>query len=296
MLVCGLSPGCGVAGPKTPLERRYPAETRRAAAPEDLSGMRAEALDSPPGLAALRRWAARDRPAALNWLAGRHPAPRFTLAAAIEGWIAADPGAVARYLASCSDAAWRGAVTDAVVLDALAEHRPQTALALLARFPGSAEEKLLRETARSLWTELDPAADARVAPVEALFWPRPDKGAEIAPAEAEISLADFALAVREDRALVLDARSAADYGEARVPGALSWPAGYFEGSYLRHAAALSADPARPIIVYCADGGCGASQLVLRELRRAGYARAVVYPGGWAGWLEAGLPVEPGEKR
>lgn len=254
-----------------------------------------EALDSPSGQAALRRWAARDREAALAWLESGKPLVRFALSATVERWGAVDPAGAARYLAACRDAVWRGRVVDALVLDALAGRRPRTALALLARFPGSAQEALLRETALAVLAELDPSASADPRDFDALLRPRaanadPDSSVL---AEGTITLADFARLVGEGRAVVLDARTEAEHREACVPGALFWPAHDFEGAWLRHRAALEADRSRPIIVYCADGGCGASGVVWRELRRLGYARAVVFSEGWAAWLEAGSPVEAG---
>ena len=111
--------------------------------------------------------------------------------------------------------------------------------------------------------------------------------------EAEISPERFSGLVRDGRGLVLDARPEADYRAGHVPGALSFPAHYFEGAYLRHVAALEAGRAGNIVVYCADDACGASRLVQRELRRLGYLHAMVFPAGWAGWTGAGFPVEDG---
>jgi rhodanese-related sulfurtransferase len=111
--------------------------------------------------------------------------------------------------------------------------------------------------------------------------------------DEEISLERFFPLVEEGRVLVLDARSQVDYRAGHVPGALSFPAHYFEGAHLRHAAALEAGRTGNLVVYCTDGGCGAGRVVQRELRRLGYAHAMVLVEGWAGWTWAGLPVERG---
>lgn len=248
--------------------------------------------DSAASLDALRSLAAKDRPAALAWIEKQHPRPRFALAAAVEGWIATDAGGAARYLGACRDDRWRGAVADALVLDALTERRPRTALALLARFPGSDQAELLRATAQAVLAELDPAPDT-LREADFLRLLRPRAAEKTKAGGKHITLADFARLVCEKKALVLDARPETEHREARVPGALPWPAHDFEGAWLRHHAALEANRSRPIIVYCADGGCGASVAVARELRRLGYARAVAFTDGWAAWLDAGLPVETG---
>jgi rhodanese-related sulfurtransferase len=108
----------------------------------------------------------------------------------------------------------------------------------------------------------------------------------LAPAEA--------LAEAERGALLIDTRC----GEARrtsgvIPGSihvplsvLFWrldPASGYDDPRL-------ADPARRIVLLCADGY--SSSLAAATLRDLGFARATDIDGGFNAWAAAGLPVEP----
>ena len=47
----------------------------------------------------------------------------------------------------------------------------------------------------------------------------------------------------------------------------------------------------PVVLYCSDVTCMASDTVARELEAMGYSDVRVYKGGKRDWVEAGLPVE-----
>ena len=51
-----------------------------------------------------------------------------------------------------------------------------------------------------------------------------------------------------------------------------------------------ADPARQVVLLCADGY--SSSMVAATLRGLGFARATDAIGGFNAWVAAGLPVEP----
>lgn len=86
----------------------------------------------------------------------------------------------------------------------------------------------------------------------------------------------------------IDARPAAEFAAARIPGALSIPSPGTEEAF----AALSADLAAPIVVYCSSIDCTDALDVARNLLERGFPSVRLYPGGFAEWTRYGNPVEP----
>ena len=89
---------------------------------------------------------------------------------------------------------------------------------------------------------------------------------------------------RED-AVVIDLRTAADFANGHILGARSIPLAELE----RRAGELDKVKSKPVIVYCAQGSSSGSGLAL--LRKYGFGNVVNLSGGYAAWLQAGLPVE-----
>ena len=77
------------------------------------------------------------------------------------------------------------------------------------------------------------------------------------------------------------------YQRGHLPGAVWIGRGRLELAI----AQAASDPARPVLLTCADGV--QSTLAAATLRRMGYATARVLDGGVAAWRAAGLPVETG---
>ena len=77
------------------------------------------------------------------------------------------------------------------------------------------------------------------------------------------------------------------YERGHLPGAVWIGRGRLELAI----AQAAPDPARPVLLTCADGV--QSTLAAATLRRMGYATARVLDGGVAAWRAAGLPVETG---
>ncbi len=122
---------------------------------------------------------------------------------------------------------------------------------------------------------------------------------EIMPAKRvesahELSFEQFRDRVQAKSGLILDARSREDFRMGHVPGALAFPASYFEGSYLRLGQKLGADKSQPIVIYCVDAECGSADSVRRKLANQGFTRLAVFRGGWQAWQKAALPEETGE--
>ena len=95
-------------------------------------------------------------------------------------------------------------------------------------------------------------------------------------------------------AVVLDIRSREQRrADGEVPGALRHPRNVLEwrvdpGSAHRDPAVGGVET--HLIVLCAEGY--QSSLAAATLQRLGFSRATDVAGGFAAWLDAGLPVEP----
>ena len=114
-----------------------------------------------------------------------------------------------------------------------------------------------------------------------LIWPLVRRGAggpSVSPLEAT------QLINRSD-ALVVDLRSAEDYAKGHILGAKSIPLADLE----RRAGELEKLKAKPLILHCADGNRTGGGVAL--LRAKGFDKAHNLAGGYAAWLQAGLPVE-----
>lgn len=110
-------------------------------------------------------------------------------------------------------------------------------------------------------------------------------------AARELSLEEFREFAATRRGLVLDVRARDAYALGHVPGAISFPGAYFEGSWLAMKDRLEADKSRPVAVYCPGPQCGASRSVAEQLSRRGFTDVAIFPGGWQAWQQAGLPEE-----
>jgi rhodanese-related sulfurtransferase len=90
------------------------------------------------------------------------------------------------------------------------------------------------------------------------------------------------LLMNQKRALVLDLRSAEDFGRARIPGARHLPT----GELAKRIEDLARFKGRPVVLV------GARPVsAMRALRAAGFTEIVQLRGGMNAWLEAGLPVQ-----
>lgn len=88
---------------------------------------------------------------------------------------------------------------------------------------------------------------------------------------------------------VIDARTAEEYAEGHLPGAVLLD--YYEmGHYLDEVLPFLS-PEQQIMIYCASVTCEDSELLARQLYTLGYKNLVVFKGGYEEWAEAGLPIE-----
>lgn len=92
-------------------------------------------------------------------------------------------------------------------------------------------------------------------------------------------------------AAFVDARSAEEYAEGHIPGAVSLP---FDDVYKKPELAKTLDEkGLPIIVYCGGGDCDLARTLAYALIEAGHKRVLVFKDGLPGWAAAGMPVAKG---
>ena len=114
-----------------------------------------------------------------------------------------------------------------------------------------------------------------------LLWPTLRKGAGGAWVN---TLQATQLMNRED-ALVVDLRPLPEYANGHILGAKSVPLAELE----KRAVELDKHKAKPVIVHCGDGNRSSSGAA--QLRKLGFGNVVTLTGGYAAWLQAGLPIE-----
>ena len=94
-----------------------------------------------------------------------------------------------------------------------------------------------------------------------------------------------------EMAVLVDARTADNYREGHIPGAVSLPMTEFEATYEKVAPFLSEE--KSIVIYCIGGKCTDSALLARELHKKGHRELFVYKGGIEEWQARGYPVNQG---
>lgn len=100
---------------------------------------------------------------------------------------------------------------------------------------------------------------------------------------AQLSIND--LAGRLETVTVIDVRSANEWADGHLPGALHIPLGYLAER------AGSIPAGRPIVVQCQSGG--RSSIAASVLEQLGFANVTNLSAGIAAWAAAGLPIEKG---
>lgn len=86
--------------------------------------------------------------------------------------------------------------------------------------------------------------------------------------------------------LWIDGRSAAEFAQDHIPGALPLE----EATFSEQLGAIVAawQPGQRIVVYCSSLSCAASKTLAQQLREAGFGTDVYHlHGGWEAWQKAG---------
>jgi len=90
---------------------------------------------------------------------------------------------------------------------------------------------------------------------------------------------------RRNPPVVIDVRSAPEFGSGHIPGAVHVPF----WSLLMHRKRLPADRQAPLVVTCEHGP--RAQLAAAQLEFLGYRQVELLDGHMAGWRGAGRPTE-----
>jgi len=114
-----------------------------------------------------------------------------------------------------------------------------------------------------------------------LLWPLLRRGA----GGSSVSTLEATQLINRSDALVVDLRSAEDYAKGHILGARNIPLADLE----RRAAELDKHKSKPLIVHCGDGNRAGGGVA--ALRAKGFTGVHNLAGGYAAWLQAGLPVE-----
>lgn len=104
---------------------------------------------------------------------------------------------------------------------------------------------------------------------------------------ATISPRELSGLVEADRAAVFDVNPRSSWERAHVPGARHLDPEGFERDE------LPSNTDAELIFYCSNPWCRKAPLAARRARDMGFQGIRVMSAGIKGWLDAGLPTEPG---
>lgn len=104
---------------------------------------------------------------------------------------------------------------------------------------------------------------------------------------AQLAPAEVTLLLNRENALLLDVRTAAEFGDGHILGAVNMPAAEIETRQKE----LERYRDRPVVACCANGTH--STRVVRALRLQGIGKVHCLKGGLAAWRAAGLPLTRG---
>ena len=97
--------------------------------------------------------------------------------------------------------------------------------------------------------------------------------------------------IESGEALVLDARSSAEFHAGAIPGAMSLPVAELDEAFPGMEPFLF--HGQPIILYCSGLACDDALLLGEFLLEQGYTRLFLFAGGVEAWQAAGYPLEGG---
>lgn len=107
-----------------------------------------------------------------------------------------------------------------------------------------------------------------------------------------ISLDQMKRVVAERRAMVLDARTPAEYAEGHISGAENLYA-VEPDTWVERIADLPRDTL--LVIYCSNPHCPYGRDLAEFLGAFGFSNMLLYDDGWDGWTGAGLPASGGGK-
>jgi rhodanese-related sulfurtransferase len=99
-----------------------------------------------------------------------------------------------------------------------------------------------------------------------------------------VNLDTVKLLLQDKRFLFVDARPANAYVRGRIPGAVNFPEEDFDARIKAFKDTVPLD--KPLVTYCSGAECQASELLSKELLKAGYKYIHWFQGGWYEWTQA----------
>ena len=126
---------------------------------------------------------------------------------------------------------------------------------------------------------------ASVARAEKPIAPKSIPGSIIVTAEQTIELT-----VAKPTLLIIDARRPEEYQKGHIEGAVNLPDTDLSELGL---ARYTRGHERPLLFYCNGERCLRSANAIRKVLSWGYQTVYWFRGGWAEWLDKGLPITRG---
>jgi rhodanese-related sulfurtransferase len=134
---------------------------------------------------------------------------------------------------------------------------------------------VLRQAFIILALALLPAAGHALYMRDRVSWDKPSAADEVTVSQAS---------EWGQRPMWIDARAAADFAAAHIPGALPLSADSWDKELPQVLNQWTPD--RKIVVYCSRQSCDASREIARRLKdEAGLKNVAVLQGGWEAWQE-----------
>ena len=99
----------------------------------------------------------------------------------------------------------------------------------------------------------------------------------------QLTAAELHAKVRAGAVTVVDVRSANEWADGHIPGAVHIPLGYLAER------CRSLPATKPLVMQCQSGG--RSAIATSLLERLGFCGVINLNGGYAAWAATGLPVE-----
>ncbi|HRD01874.1 MAG TPA: rhodanese-like domain-containing protein [Candidatus Saccharicenans sp.] len=109
------------------------------------------------------------------------------------------------------------------------------------------------------------------------------------PQLAFISLSEAEEVWSGQKAVFVDSRSREEFNRGHIPGAISIPLEDLKNGQEDLLTRIFDSP--EIVIYCEGGDCQASLNLARILDSRGFKKLKIFLGGWAEWMQSGLPVE-----
>jgi rhodanese-related sulfurtransferase len=114
------------------------------------------------------------------------------------------------------------------------------------------------------------------------------------PTEAELSSGELSkerlrVLMETGNIIIIDARSATEFGAGHIAGAINIPYDDLVDQYNRLRERVPLDAV--VVCYCESVTCDESENLARELGFMGYSNVLIYKGGWQEWETTGLPTE-----